>query len=74
MSSTNKVATEEVRYWVPLEQKAVNDVCRLNSSTLPPKLALKSSLVRLQSFQTSKEVYELQCSLLKWHFFVEPVA
>ena len=27
---------------------------------LPPQLALKLSLVRLQSFQTSKEVYELR--------------
>ena len=27
---------------------------------LPPQLALKLSLVRLQSFQTSKEVYELK--------------
>ena len=52
---------------------------------LPPQLGLKLSLVRLQSFQTSKEVYELRnftytnekyCpnSVFKWHFFVEPVA
>ena len=53
---------------------------------LPPQLALKPSLVRLQSFQTSKEVYELRnftytngkncpkCSFFKCHFFVEPVA
>ena len=27
---------------------------------LPPQLRLKLSLVRLQSFQTSKEVYELR--------------
>ena len=27
---------------------------------LPPQLALKSNLVRLQSVQTSKEVYELR--------------
>ena len=27
---------------------------------LPPQLALKLSLVRLQSFQASKEVYELR--------------
>ena len=31
--STNKVAAEEVLYWVPLEQKVVKDVCGLNSST-----------------------------------------
>ena len=31
--STNKVAAEEVPLWVPLEQKVVKDVCRLNSST-----------------------------------------
>ena len=52
---------------------------------LPPQLALKLSLVRLQSFQTSKEVYEIRnlhirmeklpkMQLCKWHFFVEPVA
>ena len=33
MFSTNKVAAEEVPWWVPLEQKVVKDVCRLNSST-----------------------------------------
>ena len=31
--SANKVATEEVPLWVPLEQKVVKDVYRLNSST-----------------------------------------
>ena len=48
---------------------------------LPPQLALKSSLVRLQSCQTSKEVYELRnftnanrkncakCSFFKVAFF-----
>ena len=47
---------------------------------LPPQLALKLSLVRLQSFQISKEVYELRnftntnrkncpkVSFSKWHF------
>ena len=29
------------------------------SKHLPPQLVLKLSFVRLQSFQTSKEVYEL---------------
>ena len=50
---------------------------------LPPQLALKLSLVRLQSLQTSKEVYEVRnftntnrkncpkCSFLKWHFFCQ---
>ena len=31
--SANKVAAVEVPYWVPLEQKVVKDVYRLNSST-----------------------------------------
>ena len=56
------------------------------SKHLPPQLALKLILVRLQSFQTSKEVYGLRnftytngkscpkIRLFKWHFFVEPVA
>ena len=30
--SANKVAAEEVSLWVPLEQKDVKDVYRLNSS------------------------------------------
>ena len=30
MFSSNKVAAEEVLQWVPLEQKVVKDVCRLN--------------------------------------------
>ena len=29
----NKVAAEELPLWVPLEQKVVKDVLRLNSST-----------------------------------------
>ena len=33
MFSTNKVAAEEEQQSVPLEQKVVKDVCRLNSST-----------------------------------------
>ena len=49
----------------------------------PPQLALKLSLVRLQSFRTSKEVYELKIQIEKIaqnavlkvaFFFVEPVA
>ena len=31
--SANKVAGEEVPLWVPVEQKDVKDVYRLNSST-----------------------------------------
>ena len=31
--SANKVVAEEVPLWVPLEQKVVKDVHRLNSST-----------------------------------------
>ena len=50
---------------------------------LPPQLGLKLSLVRLQSFQTSKEVYELKIRIEKIaknavlkvaFFFVEAVA
>ena len=31
--SANKVVAEEVPQWVPLEQKVVKDVWRINSST-----------------------------------------
>ena len=45
--SANKVAAEEAPLWVPLEQKVVKDVHRLNS-----QLAFKLGLVRL-AFQAN---------------------
>ena len=47
MFSNNKFAAEKVPLVVPLEQKVVKDACRLNSSILPPQVALKLSIVRL---------------------------
>ena len=44
--SANKVAAEEAPKWVPLEQKVVKDVYRLNSNTYLHNLALNLSLVR----------------------------
>ena len=51
------VAAEEVQYWVPLEQKVVKDVYRLNSSTYllsttlsPVKISAKSQNISTALF------------------------
>ena len=47
--SANKVAAEEIPQWVPLKQKVVKDVCRLNSSTPTSTASTQLSLVRLKT-------------------------